>query len=178
MRPVRYNVAASLDGCIADLNGGYDWIPPDPAIDFGELFAAVDTVLLGRHSYELVQRDPAAATWPAGARLIVFSRTLEPSDHPDVTIVGADAAGFVAGLRAERGAGEIWLYGGAALFASLLTAGQVDRVEVTVIPILLGGGIPLLPAGVSRTALELTDVRRYPSGQVALHYAVTRARGQ
>jgi dihydrofolate reductase len=177
MRPVRYNVAASLDGYIAGPNGAYDWIPLEPAIDFHALFAGVDTVLLGRHSYELVRRDPAAATWPASARLIVFSTTLTQGDHPDVTIVATDAAAFVARLRADERPGEIWLYGGGTLFASLLAAGQVDRVEVTVIPILLGGGIPLLPAGTSRSALALTDVRRYPSGQVALHYDVVGARG-
>ena len=64
MRPVRYNVAASLDGFIADVDGKYDWIPLEPAIDFGALFRDVDTVLLGRHSFELVLRDPAAATVP------------------------------------------------------------------------------------------------------------------
>jgi dihydrofolate reductase len=176
MRPVRYNVAASLDGYIAGPNGEYDWIPLDPAIDFGALFRKVDTVLLGRHSYELVLQDPAAAAWPAGSRVLVFSRTLRPADHPGVTVVREGAADVVAGLRAEASGGEIWLYGGGALFGSLLTAGQVDRVEVTVIPILLGGGVPLLPPGLARTPLALQHVEQYPSGQVSLHYAVTTAR--
>lgn len=175
MRPVRYNVAASLDGYIADANGAYDWIPLEPAIDFGALFQHVDTVLLGRHSYELVLRDPAAAVWPAGARVFVFSRTLRPADHPRVTIVADDAVTTVAELRKSTG-GEIWLYGGGALFGSLLFAGQVDLVEVTVIPILLGGGIPLLPADGRRTPLALEHLERYPSGQVSLHYAVMNAR--
>ena len=176
MRLVRYNVAASLDGYIAGPQGEYDWIPLEPAIDFGALFEKVDTVLLGRHSFELVRRDPAAATWPAGARVLVFSRTLRPADHPDVTIVADDAAEVVAGLRAERGSGEIWLYGGGALFGSLLAAGQVDRVEVTVIPILLGGGVPLQPPGAPRVPLALRHVEQWPSGQVSLHYAVSNAR--
>ena len=176
MRAVRYNVAASLDGYIAGPQGEYDWIPPEPAIDFAALFRGVDTVLLGRQSYELVRRDPSAATWPAGARVLVFSRTLNAADHPGVTVVAADAAGVVAGLRAEASGGEIWLYGGGALFGSLLAAGQVDRVEVTVIPILLGGGVPLLPAGVVRAPLALQHLERYPSGQVSLHYAATNAR--
>jgi dihydrofolate reductase len=175
MRPVRYNVAASLDGYIADSNGGYDWIPLEPAIDFTALFRRVDTVLMGRHSYELVLRDPAAATWPIGARALVFSRTLRPADHPQVTIVADDAAQAVAKLRAESSGGEIWLYGGGALFGSLLAAGQVDRVEVTLIPILLGGGVPLLPPSGERTPLALEYLERYPSGQVSLHYAVTNA---
>lgn len=175
MRPVRYNVAASLDGYIADADGKYDWIPLDPAIDFGALFQHVDTVLLGRHTYELVLRDPAAAAWPVGARVFVFSRTLRPADHPHVTVVADDAAATVAKLRESTG-GDIWLYGGGALFGSLLAAGQVDRVEVTVIPILLGGGIPLLPSDGRRTPLALEHAKQYPSGQVSLHYAVASAR--
>jgi dihydrofolate reductase len=177
MRPVRYNVAASLDGFIADRNGAYDWIPLDPTVDFGALFAPVDTVLLGRHSYELTLRDPSAASaWPAGARVYAFSRTLNPIGHPSVTVVRDDAAETVAALRAEPGSGEIWLYGGAALFGTLLAAGQVDAVEVTVVPVLLGEGVPLVPAGIARTALSLTRSHVYPSGMVALHYAVPGAR--
>lgn len=176
MRPVRYNVAASLDGYIAGPNGEYDWIPLEPAIDFGALFRNVDTVLLGRHSYELVSRDPAAAAWPRGARVFVFSRTLRAADHPEVTVVADDAAAVVSRLRAEASGGDIWLYGGGALFGSLLAAGQVDRVEVTVIPILLGGGVPLLPPGMARAPLVLEHLERYPSGQVSLHYAVGTAR--
>ena len=178
MRPVRYNVAASLDGFIAGPHGEYDWIPDDPAVDFGALFARVDTVLLGRRSYELTQRDPGAELpWSAGTRVYVFSRTLRQADHPGVTVVGDDAAGVVAALRAEPGEGEIWLFGGGELFGALLAAGQVDVVEVTVAPVLLGAGVPLVPAGVPRAALRLTHSHAYPSGMVALHYAVPGARG-
>ncbi len=175
MRPVRYNVAASLDGYIAGPGGEYDWIPDDPAVDFDALFAAVDTVLLGRRSYDVARSQPAAP-WPPAARVYVFSRTLRPADHPGVTVVADDAAAAVAALRAEPEGGEIWLFGGGALFGTLLAAGQVDAVEVTLVPVLLGGGVPLLPPGVPRTALRLARSHVYPSGMVALHYAVTGAR--
>jgi len=78
----------------------------------------------------------------------------------------------VAALRAEPGNGEIWLWGGGELFRSLLAAGQVDAVEVTVVPVLLGGGVPLLAPGALRTALALMSTRSYPSGMVSLSYAV------
>lgn len=172
MRPVRYNVAASLDGYIAGPRGEYDWIPHDPTVDFAALFARVDTVLLGRRSYELA-RESGQTPWPPGARVHVFSGTLRPADHPDVTVVRSDeAARVVAALRAEPGGGEIWLFGGGVLFGSLLAAGQVDVVEVTVAPVMLGGGVPLLPPGATRTALTLTWSHVYPTGMVALHYAV------
>ena len=171
MRHVRYNVAASLDGFIADAAGTFDWIPNDPTVDFGALFARVDTVLLGRRTYEVMQARGGPA-WVPGTRVYVFSRTLQAAAHPDAEVVAKDAADRVARLRAETGTGEIWLFGGAALFATLLTAGQVDRVEVTVVPVLLGSGVPLVGDTISRTALTLTDTRRYPSGMVTLSYAV------
>ena len=155
MRRVRYNVAASLDGYIAGPNGEFDWIPSDPTVDFAAVFANVDTVLLGRRSYELT-RQMGGGPWGADMRVYVFSTTLRAEDHPGVTVVSADAAAAVDALRREDGAGDIWLFGGGALFGSLLAAGQVDAIEVTVVPILLGGGVPLLPPGGARETLTLT----------------------
>jgi dihydrofolate reductase len=171
MRPVRYNVAASLDGYIAGPAGEFDWIPMDSSVDFAALFAKVDTVLLGRRSYEVV-REGGSAPWAPGTRVYVVSRTMRPEDHPDLTIIGEDVGGVVSALRAEAGDGEIWLFGGGALFRSLLVEGQVDTVEVTVVPILLGGGVPLVQPGAPRTLLRLTGTRTYPSGMVSLSYAV------
>jgi dihydrofolate reductase len=173
---VRYNVAASLDGYIAGSRGEFDWIPNDPTGDFAAIFAKGDTVLLGRVSYELT-REQGGGPWGAGTRVYVFSRTLRAADHPGVTVVADDAAGAVAALRNEPGDGDIWLFGGGALFRSLLAAGQVDSVEVTIAPVLLGGGVPLLPPGAPRTTLVLTGTRTYPSGMVSLLYAVAPAAG-
>ena len=174
MRQVRYNVAASLDGYIAGPNGEYDWIPEDPTVDFTAIFARVDTVLIGRRTYDLM-RDGPAGPWAPTTRIYVFSRTLRSEDNPGVTIVSGDAAKIVAELRAEAGTGDIWLFGGGVLFGSLLAAGLVDRVEVTVVPVLVGGGIPLLPPGIPRTALTLTGSHVYPSGMVSLQYDTRRA---
>jgi dihydrofolate reductase len=174
MRRVRYNVAASLDGYIAGPHGEFDWISEDPTVDFAAIFAKIDTVLLGRRSYELV-RQMGEMPWAPATRVYVFSRTLRQQDHPGVTVVNDDAAGVVAALRAEQGTGEIWLFGGGELFKSLLAAGQVDSVEVAVVPVLMGGGVPMLPAGAPRTSLELTGTQTYPRGIVALSYAVRGA---
>ena len=174
MRRMRYSVAASLDGYIADVNGGFDWIPHDPAVDFAALFDRIDTVFMGRKTFEVMQAQGGSA-WKAGTRVYVASRTLEPESMPGVTLVRENPVEVASSLRHETGDGEIWLFGGGHLFANLLAGRQVDAVEVTVVPVLLGAGIPLLAAGVDRTALTLTRSHVYPSGMVMLYYAVPGA---
>jgi dihydrofolate reductase len=171
MRKVRYSVAASLDGYIAGPHGEYDWIVMDPAIDFAAFLKTIDTVLMGRRTFEVALRHGGGGM--PGIRTYVFSRTLRADDHPRVTMVAADAASTVAALRAEDGK-DIWLMGGGVLFNSLLEAGLVDTVEVAVVPVLLGQGIPLLPGSGSRSRLELTKTETFPSGIVLLNYAVRR----
>jgi dihydrofolate reductase len=175
MRKVRYSVAMSLDGFIADPRGGYDWIIMDPAIDFGAFLSTIDTVLMGRRTFELARQQGPEAAMP-GMKSYVFSRTLRAADHPDVTVVAENAAPMVEALRSQDGK-DIWLMGGGVLFKSLLDAGVVDTVEVGVVPVLLGDGIPLLPGASGSTRLALTKAESFPSGIILLKYAVRRAAG-
>jgi len=173
MRQVRYRVATSLDGFIAGPNGEIDWLVSDPSIDFSSIYSEFDTVLLGRRTYELT-RQPGAPGWPPGWRVFVFSRTLNPAEHRGVTIVGdVDTCAVVEALRAESGK-DIWLFGGGDLCASLLAGGVVDQVEVAIMPVLLGAGLPLVAGGVPRSQLTLKESRVYPSGIVSLQYEVNR----
>ena len=176
MRQVIFRVAASVDGFIAGPHGEVDWIVHDPAVDFAKVYESVDTVLLGRRTYELT-RQPGAPPWPQGWQVYVFSRTLPPEEHPGVTVVRADAGARVAALRAAPGR-QIWLFGGGRLFRSLLEAKQVDLVEVALVPILLGGGIPLLDTGAPLTRLALEHVQKYPSGLLSLRYRIPDAAAQ
>jgi dihydrofolate reductase len=158
----------SLDGYIAGPDGEFDWIVADPEIDFGALFQQFDTLLVGRATFEfMVERGQAAVP---GMKIIVFSRTLRQSDFPDVTIVAGKEKETVAALRAQPEK-DIWIFGGGLLFRSFLDAGLVDAVEVAVIPVLLGGGIPLLPAPAKRAKLKLTGHKVYGSGIVLLEYS-------
>jgi len=175
MRRVRYRVAASLDGYIAGPNGEVDWIVPDPSIDFTSVYAGFDTVLLGRHTYELTQQ-PGAPPWPAGWRIYVVSRTLSDAQPSGVTVVGTDVETTVAALRAESGR-DIWLFGGGQLFASLLAAGLVDRIEVAVMPVILGHGIPLVASDAPCSRLLLTSSDVHPGGIVSLAYDIQPAAG-
>lgn len=169
MRRIRYQVAMSLDGYIAGAKGEADWIIMDPEIDFGAIFDQFDTILMGRHTFMPLARQKNAGM--PGKKVFVFSTTLRQKDHPDVTIVSANAEATVAEFRAGSEK-DIWLFGGGLLFRSLLAAKQVDTVEVAVVPVLLGGGIPFLPAPAGRVPLKLTGHKIYKTGIVLLQYAV------
>ncbi len=169
MRRIRYHVAMSLDGYIAGPKGEADWITPDPEVDFAALFNQFDTALLGRRTFEAMV-DAGRATIP-GMKLIVFSRTLRQADYPEVTVVAETQKEMLTSLREKPGK-DIWLFGGATLFQSLLEQGFVNAVEVSLIPILLGGGIPLLPTPATRNKLTLIGHKVYKSGILALQYAV------
>lgn len=173
MRRIRYNVAASLDGFITDSRGGYDWIPDDPTVDFARIFKNVDTILLGRRSYDSV-RAAGELPWKSDTRIYVVSRGLAQTAEAGVTVV-RDPVATARSLRNESGSGEIWLFGGGELFTTLLSAGQVDSVEVTVVPVLLGAGTPLVGSGIGVAKLVLSHSHVYPSGMVALHYDVQNA---
>ena len=111
-----------------------------------------------------------------GLHTFVFSRTLRQRDYPEVTIVAERSEEIVATLRREPGK-DIWLMGGGALFRSLLEAGLVDTVEVSVVPVLLGAGIPLLPSPSGEAKLELIRHTAYGTGIVTLQYAVKSGSG-
>jgi dihydrofolate reductase len=168
MRRLRYSVATSLDGFIAGANGEYDWIVMDPAVDFTAIFKDFDTLLMGRLTFEKARQGPGA-TMP-GMRTVVCSTTLHGRDYPDVTIT-ADATATVSALKAKPGK-DLWLFGGGALFRSLLDAGLVDTIEVSFMPILLSKGIPLLPGGQRSPRLRLANCKAMPSGIVGLNYTV------
>lgn len=170
MRRVRYSVAMSLDGYIAGPKGESDWILMDPDIDFDALMGAFDTVLLGRKTYEVTRQQGGGGGMP-DMQEYVFSRTLRQEDCPGV-IVSGDAKETVTALKAKAGK-DMWLFGGGSLFRSLLELGLVDAVEVAIIPVLLGDGLPLLPPSARLAKLKLVHHRIYEkTGTVSLEYAV------
>ena len=173
MRRVRYSVAMSLDGYIADPNGGYDWIVMDPEIDFDAMFKDLDTVLMGRKSYDLT-RQPGSYGMPM-KNAYVFSKTLKQADVRDAK-VSDDPKKTVTELKKMEGK-NIWLFGGGELFRSLLELKLVDDIEIAIIPVLIGDGLPMLPKTSAKVRLELTRQKALKkTGTLLLNYAVKYSR--
>ena len=174
MRKVAYGGAVSLDGFIAGPNGEHDWIIMDPDMDFAEMTERFDTFLIGRKTFEAMRRMGSDVTALPGTQNIIFSRTLKPHEHPQLTI-SDDAEGVVADLRNKPGK-DIALFGGGELFRSLLAAGLVDEVGVSLVPVLLGGGVPLLASPAERATLTFRKHRLYEkTGILGLWYDINRS---
>lgn len=175
IRRIRYSVAMSLDGFIAGPRGECDWIIADPEIDFREIYRQFDAMLVGRRTFEMMKGARGGGSTP-GMQVFVFSRTLGQEDNPAVTIVD-DPESVVAELRLKPGK-DVWLFGGGSLFRSFAELGLVDTVEVAVIPVLLGEGVPLLPPPAKQLALKLTGHKLLAqTGTILLEYAVLYGRG-
>jgi dihydrofolate reductase len=170
MRRLRYSVAATLDGFIADPNGGYDWIIMDEAIDFAALFSEFDTFVMGRKTWEVSVPSEFGDMF-AGKEVIVFSRTLK-SARPGVKIVDTSPVDTVRELKQKPGK-DIWLFGGGSMFRTLADAGLVDTVEVAVMPVILSEGVPLMTPGPRITGMKLDKCETLPvSGIVMLSYTI------
>ncbi|RKZ12790.1 dihydrofolate reductase [bacterium] len=172
MSRIIYYVASSLDGFIADENGGVAWLDDfSGQSDFGyaEFVAGVDALLMGRRTYEQVR---GFGEWPyAGKAVRVWTRRpLE--DAPELVSAVAGPAGQVARGLAVEGFRRVWLVGGAELAEALRREGLIDEWIVSVIPRSLGAGVPLF--GGVETGLAVSEVRSFPGPLLQLHMTSTR----
>ncbi|MGC3962770.1 MAG: dihydrofolate reductase family protein [Rhodocyclaceae bacterium] len=166
-----YYVATSLDGFIATADGGIDWLAPfeGGAQDYG--YAAfidrIDAVVMGSATYE---KCLGFGEWPyAGKRVwVLSSRDLDAADA-DVTIT-PDEPDAVMREIAAQGLRRVWLAGGGMVAGEFRRHGLITGYIVSVIPVVLGNGIPLLGHSGDQEQLELLESRAYPDGIVQLHY--------
>jgi dihydrofolate reductase len=171
MRKVTYGGAISLDGFLAGPDEAMDWLrwTDDAAKISAESFKGVDTMLMGRKTWEFAQKMGGGPPMK-GVAAYVFSRTLERfPDGVDAQLVGEDVAAFVRRLKAEPG-GDILVMGGGEIGTALLEAGLVDEVGFAVHPVLLGGGTPAFGPMTRRVELVLAETRAIKGDCVLLRY--------
>jgi len=168
---IRGYMACSLDGLAADAQGGADWLAPYAAADAAlvERFERVDTVVMGRRTYD--ELPQLGAGWPyPGKRGWVVTSGPGTSRYGEAAFWRRGLAELVAHLRATPG-GEVRVVGGPTLLAGWLAAGGLDGLDLFVVPLLLGGGRPLFPhdAAAPRT-LVLRQAEALEGGLVRLDY--------
>ena len=171
-RRVIVHIAASADGYIARPDGDLEWLTSRPAPEgfygMNAFMKSIDTMLLGRKTYEASLG--LGAKFDSKSRTIVFSRHAPPADAPSGVEFVSDAIGpFVKRLREQPGK-DIWLMGGGDLIASFLDDRAIDEFVVSVVPVFIGDGIPLIARRHRHVPLELQSVERFDDGLVQLHY--------
>lgn len=168
MRKIVAGFAASLDGYIEGPNGEIDWIIIDEKIDFSEEMKRFDAFFYGRKSYEMALKMGSV---PAkGVTNYVFSQTLSGANKNFELITG-DSKSKVETLCRQEGK-DIAVFGGAGLLTSLLNLKLVNELSISFIPVLLGGGKPMVNLLAENVWLTFTSSRRYANGTVVLKYAV------
>jgi len=164
MKKIILYVATSVDGFIARKNGSVDWLTQynNSGEDFGykEFLDSVETVILGNTTYREFKAPYE------NKKCYVFSRKNTGKEN-NITYVNTDVKEFTDGLSENE---NIWLVGGADIAKEFLKNNLIDEFIITIIPIVLGEGIPLFAKGCGEHKLKLLNTKSYDSGVVQLHY--------
>ena len=173
-RKIIVHIAASADGFIARSDGDLEWLTSRPApkgfYGISAFMKTVDTMVMGRKTYEAGLK--LGAKFDSKERNIVFSRHPSPADAPaGVEFVSGAIRPFVARLREQPGK-NVWLMGGGDLIAAFLDEQAIDEFVLSVIPVFIGDGIPLIARRPRLTRLTLHSVERFDDGLAQLHYEV------
>lgn len=176
MRKVTFGGANSLDNFIARKNDAVDWLlwSHEAGTIMAEFWKTIDTVLLGRKTYEVAMRNSKgrADSFP-DIKSYVFSRTLKKSADPNVEIISENAAAFVKKLQSQPGK-DICVMGGGDFAKTLFEAGVIDEIGFNIHPVLLGAGIPLFHEMSHQIDLELLSCKPFKNGCVLLTYRVKK----
>lgn len=176
MRKVILYSAMSIDGFIATSNGGVEWLGnPDeqPEHDFGysKFYDGIDTTLMGYNTFEAICDFDVPFPYP-DKQNFVFSSHSHPQMALPVTFVNKNVEQFVADLKWQAGK-DIWLVGGGVLNATLLKAGLVDVMELTMMPVVLGQGIPLFSEECMQQ-FHLAGIQHWPGQAVQMRYELLK----
>lgn len=187
MGSTQYYLAQTLDGYIAESDGGLDWLfgygrdMPDSADVEGPMteggayerfFAAVGALAMGSTTYEfLLAHLSDGWPYPDTPSWVFTSRSLPVPDGADVRFTSGSVRAAHDEMRAGAGERNIWLVGGGKLAMQFVDGGLLDELHVTIVPLFLGAGIPTF-SGRLGSRLRLTGSRPFENGMVELRYAI------
>jgi dihydrofolate reductase len=172
MRSVTLIVTTSLDGFLAEPDGGVAWLKaPTEGVpkEYVALLDTIDCLVMGRATYEVSLKLPGGTDIFAGKEVYVFTSRSDLPPFLGVTFVQEDAIAFTRTLAMKEG-GTIWLFGGGKLATALSDAGLVDEYSIVVQPVLLGEGIALWTSPHARVELVALETREWPEGLRELRY--------
>ncbi len=166
-----YYLAASLDGFIAAPDGSVGWLSQFEGggedYGYGDFYASVDALILGSRTYEQVL---TFGEWPYANKPCTVATRKRRAARPGVAFTDADPRAAAAQIAAG-GSRRAWLVGGGALAGSFRREGLITQYIISVMPLVLGSGIPLFVGGGPLEPLKLSSSRAYPNGVVQLTYA-------
>jgi dihydrofolate reductase len=175
MRKVTFGGANSLDNFFARKDDAVDWLmwTDEVASYMAEFWKSIDTVVMGRKTYEVALRMGGGGGGYPGVRTYVFSKTLKAPRKKvkNLEIISEDAAEFVRKLKNEEGKG-ICVMGGGLLAKSLFEADLIDEVGFNIHPVLLGSGIPVFHEMDHQIDLDLLQCKPLKNGCVMVNYRV------
>lgn len=172
MRKIILALAVSLDGFIEGPGGEYDWCFTDQDYGLSDFFKRVDTIFVGRKTYEMSLGMEGGVEGFPKFKEYIFSTTLHKVKD-GATLIKGNIKNEVEKIKEDSGK-DIWLFGGASLTTSLINLGLVDELSLAVHPILLGRGKPLFSDITERINLTLLDTKTYSTGLVFLAYTVAQ----
>lgn len=173
VRKVTFGGANSLDNYLARKDQAVDWLlwGDEAASVMADYWKTIDTVLMGRKTFEVARRHSRGKAPYPSMQTYVFSRTLKEDPDGIAQIISGDAGGFVRHLKNERGK-DICLMGGGELAKSLFEAGLIDEIGFNIHPVLLGSGIPLFHEMPHQINLELLECKTFKNGCIFVRYRV------
>lgn len=166
-RKIILNLCTSLDSLIEGENGEIDWCFTDQDYSMTEFLERIDTIFLGRKSYEQLIREMPNAF--SDKKKIVFSKTLKASS--DLRVIRDNIENEVNEITEKPGK-DIWLFGGADLTTTFINLNLVSDLMISIHPLILGKGKPLFIDIQNRKKLTLTDTKTFSTGLVQLFYKV------
>jgi dihydrofolate reductase len=173
-RKIIVHIATSADGYIARPDGKLDWLTNRPApkgfYDMPQFMGTVDAKIVGRKTFDLSVE--LGAHFSTDDKHYVFSRRPPPSSVPaGVEFITQSIRAFAKRLRKQVGK-NIWLMGGGEIIASFLDEDLIDEFIISVVPIFIGEGIPLIAPRHLNVPLKLRSAKSFPDGVVQVHYDI------